>query len=343
MNKIDIWFILSLIGLSAFGAFNMFGIRPDLLGNFMLFLMVGWTVFIAMLRTKTPLLEQNYKSLYVLFIGLFIATMIFGADIRGSKRWISVLSFRFQTSEFFKPVFLIVMASVLSSANRFTPRKMIIVSSLFLLPMLFIFLQPDLGSTLLYTAAFLTMFYYSGLSTKLTFRVGMISVAMMPVLWFFMKEYQKARIIGFMNPDVDPQGLTYNIKQSIISIGSGQMAGKGLGLGTQSRYQFLPEFHTDFAFASLVEQFGFIGGFVVLLLYAIVLFKLVHKIFHLKENGFAYLYLIGAVAFFTLEILINIGMNMGLMPVTGIALPLISYGGSSIVSTMLMLGLALAL
>lgn len=339
----DVWFILPLVGLSLFGAFNIFGIRPDLLTNYIFFLALGWAVFFAAQRTKTSLLEQNYKILYILFIVLFVATILLGDDIRGSKRWIQLFSFRFQTSEFFKPVFLLAMAAVLSSANRFTPRKMIIASVLFVVPALLIFLQPDLGSMLLYTATFLTMFYFSGLSTKYMFRAGIFGALMVPFGWLLMKDYQKARVIGFFNPDIDPQGLTYNLKQSIISIGSGGFDGKGLGLGTQSRFRFLPEFHTDFAFASLVEQFGFIGGLIILMLFASVMYKLIRKIFHSKDNEFPYLYLIGTAAFLMIEVVINIGMNMGLMPVTGIALPFISYGGSSLVSTMIMLGLALAM
>lgn len=342
-NTYDVWFILPLIGLSAFGAFNIFGIRPELLTHFLVFLVVGWVAFIAASRMKIPLLEQNYKIIYAIFIVLFLATILLGSDIRGSKRWIQFFSFRFQTSEFFKPVFLIAMASVLSSANRFSPRKLIIAGGLFLLPFLLIFNQPDLGSSLLYFATFLTMFYFSGLSTQLMFRGGIFATLMVPVGWLFMKDYQKARVIGFFNPNVDPQGLTYNITQSIISIGSGGWTGKGLGLGTQSRFRFLPEFHTDFAFASLVEQFGFVGGIVVIGLFAWIMAKVIQKIFASQENEFVYLYLIGTVAFLMIEIVINIGMNMGLMPVTGIALPFISYGGSSIVSTMIMLGLALAM
>lgn len=339
----DIWLILSLAGLSAFGMFNIYGIRSDLLFNYALFLIAGWTVFILTSRVNMTLLEQNYKVLYIIFIALFVLTFIIGEDIRGSKRWIDLYIFNFQTSEFFKPVFLITMAAVLSSVNKFTPRKLFVSVSLFLFPCIMIFLQPDLGTALLYMAAFLSIMYFSGLSTRLVLRAGLVIAAIMPFGWLLLRDYQKARIIGFMNPEIDPQGLTYNLNQSIISIGSGGLFGKGLGLGTQTRFRFLPEFQTDFAYASLVEQFGFIGGLIVLILFSVVLIRLVRKLFVRRDNEFEKLYLLGVIVFLLTEITVNIGMNMGLLPVTGIALPFISYGGSAIVSTMLLLGLALAL
>jgi rod shape determining protein RodA len=187
------------------------------------------------------------------------------------------------------------------------------------------------------------MFYFSGLPTKLMVKGGLAGLLSFPIIWSLMKDYQRNRVVGFLNPQIDPQGLSYNITQSIITIGSGGVFGKGLGLGTQSRFQFLPEFHTDFAFASLVEQFGFLGGAIVLLLFGLLMYRLIQKIFVSRQNEFVYLYLIGVMTLLMSEIIINVGMNMGLMPVTGIALPFISYGGSSILSTMIMLGLALAL
>lgn len=345
MNKLDLWSILALVGLSIFGAFNLFGIRPELIGNYLMYLVVGWVGFgiIYSQRSKLPLLEQNYKLLYVVFIALFLLTFLVGSDSRGSTRWIPVFSFRFQTSEFFKPVLLIALASVLSSANRFTPRKTFIASVLCFIPCLLVFLQPNLSSALLYGAAFLVMFYFSGLPTQLMVKTGLAGLFAMPVVWLFMKDYQKNRVIGFLNPETATQSLNYNIMQSIITIGSGGFLGKGLGLGTQSRFHFLPEFHTDFAFASLVEQFGLVGGLIVLALFALLVLRLVQKIFVSRQNEFVYLYLIGTLTLLMVEIMINVGMNMGLMPVTGIALPFISYGGSSILSTMIMLGLALAL
>lgn len=343
MNKRDIWALLALLGLGIFGAFNMFGIRADLLTNFLLYTCISWMVWFGMRFIPVQLLEQNYKILYVVFIALFIITFIAGSRDVGSTRWIPIFSFRFQTAEFFKPVLILAMASILSSANKFTPRKTIITFALCAIPSFLVFLQPNLSSVLIYITTSAVMYYFSGVSTKYVVRGGLVALASAPILWMFMRDYQRARVIGFLNPESDPQGLSYNIHQSIISIGSGGFMGKGLGLGTQSRFQFLPEFHTDFAFASLVEQFGFIGGIAVLCLFALLIGRLIQSVFHQKQYSFSYLYLIGTIAMLMIEITINVGMNMGMLPVTGIALPFISYGGSSMISTMIMLGIAMRL
>ena len=342
-SKPDLWITLSLAGISIFGLFNIIGIRPDLITNYCVFLVAGWVSYFVMTRVPLSLLEQNYKWLYAICIFLLIATYIFFDPIRGSHRWIDLGFFQFQVSEFFKPVFLISMASIFSSENKFTPRKTLVFIGLFLLPFILILKQPDLGSALLFLAAWLSMFYFSGLSTRLVVRLGILATSCLPLTWFFLREYQKNRVLGFLDPSLDPQGITYNLNQAIISVGSGGLFGKGMGLGTQARFRFLPEFHTDFAFASLVEQFGFFGGALLLLLFLVIIFRLIRKIFSHPDLSFKYLFAIGVMTMLLSEVAINVGMNMGLLPVTGIALPFISYGGSSLLSTMIMLGLVSAL
>ena len=341
-HQIDLWIILSVIGLSIFGAFNLLGIRPDLLGNYLMFLFLGTVSFTIFFKLRMQFMRDNYIVLFFLFIALFILTFVIGDDVRGAKRWIHLYFFNFQTSEFFKPFFLLIMASLLSTANRFTSRRFLATLVAFVLPLWLIFLQPDLGSALMFLASFFVLVYFSGFSTKKLAYVFVVGIMLLPFAWHILRPYQQLRIIGFMNPRVDPQGITYNLNQAIITIGSGGIVGRGLGLSTQARHSFLPEYHTDFAFASLVEQFGFIGGFAVITLYAILLYRLVLLIFLQQNNLFKYLYLIGTLSFIALGVFVNIGMNLGLLPVTGVELPFISYGGSSVVSTMIMLGLALS-
>ena len=165
-----------------------------------------------------------------------------------------------------------------------------------------------------------------------------------PLCWKVMKNYQRDRIVSFFNPNLDRQGTAYNMTQAIITVGSGKFAGRGLGLGTQSRLFFLPENHTDFAYSSLVEQFGFIGGFTVIVLYLTIAFYLIRKLmvyYYLKDpaDKAKFLYLVGFFSYFIFQIFINLGMNLGLFPVTGIALPFISFGGSSLVAVLI--GIAL--
>lgn len=342
-KPIDIWAIISLIGLCLFGAFNMYGIRPDLFGNFLLFLLFGWLLFFGARLVNYDLLKQNSKGIYFLFVGLLVITLFFQSDIRGARRWIDLYLFQFQTSEFFKPFFLVIIAHLLSYEKKFEYNRLLILFGSAVLPLILIFQQPDLGMVVQYVSVLVVILYFAGTSTRLIAYIVSVIAMFMPILWTFLRDYQKARVIGFLNPEIDPQGITYNITQSIITIGSGGFFGKGLGLGTQARYRFLPEYQTDFAFASLVEQFGFLGGAFVLILYSIVIYRLVRKLFDKNITLFKYLFIVGTITFISLSIFVNIGMNLGLMPVTGIALPFISYGGSSIVSTLLLLGFAFSL
>lgn len=339
-SKPDLWMTLALAGISVFGFLNILGIRPDLIFNYVIFLVIGWIAYFVCSQIPLSLLEQNYKMLYVLFVLLLVATFAFSDPIRGSHRWIDLGFFQFQVSEFFKPVFLIAIASIFSSANKFTPRKVLIVIVLFVVPFFLILKQPDLGSALLFLASWLCMFYFSGLSTRIAVRFAALGAMIIPFGWVFLRDYQKNRILGFLDPSINQQGITYNLNQAIISVGSGGFLGKGMGLGTQARFRFLPEFHTDFAFASLTEQFGFLGAALLLSLYSVVIYRLIRKVFNHQDLSFRYIFGIGVLVVLVSEIVVNVGMNMGLLPVTGIALPFISYGGSSILSTMIMLGMA---
>lgn len=340
--RFDVWYVFAIVILNLFGLFNLIGLRPDLVPQTVLFQLAGLGFFILFSRVKPELLEQNYKVIFLFCSFLLIPTLLTDS-IRGSRRWIDLGFFQLQTSEFFKPFYISCLAAVLNAPNKFSKLKIAAVTVMFFLPTLAIYVQPDLGSAILYTMVFATIFYFSGLSSLITAIIGAAVIAFMPILWIFMKDYQKSRVIGFLNPDFDPRGITYNITQAIIAIGSGGLLGKGLGLGSQAQFRFLPEFHTDFAFAAFVEQFGFIGTLFLLLAFALLFFRLIIKMFHNKDNGYKFLFLVGTIALLFFEITINIGMNLGLMPVTGIALPFISYGGSSLLSTMLLLGMASAL
>lgn len=340
--RFDVWYVFAIIILNLFGLFNLIGLRPDLVLQTVLFQFFGIGFFLLFSRVKPELLEQNYKVIFLVFSLLLFLTLLTD-DIRGSRRWIDLGFFQLQTSEFFKPFYICCLAAVLNAPNKFSKLKLTAVAGMFLLPTFAIYIQPDLGSAILYTMVFAAIFYFSGFSSLLTAIIGTIAVACLPILWMFMKDYQKSRVIGFLNPDFDPRGITYNITQAIIAIGSGGLLGKGLGLGSQAQFRFLPEFHTDFAFAAFVEQFGFVGTAFLLLAFALLFYRLILKMFHYRENGYKFLFLVGTIALLFFEVTINIGMNLGLMPVTGIALPFISYGGSSLLSTMLLLGIASAL
>ena len=334
-------FFLSLIGI-----FNIFGIRQSLATNQVLYTVIGFMTFLILKKIGRNFFAANYKFFYWLLIIFLIVTFLIGLEVKGSRRWIDFYFFNFQASEIFKGFFILFISGFLVRDYREVNPIRIFLQSLiyFLLPAFIIFKQPDLGNAAVYFFIYLMIILFSDLPKKYIFYFCLFLVLILPLGWQFMKGYQKDRIASFLNPQIDQQGTAYNMTQAIITVGSGKFIGRGLGLGTQSRLFFLPENHTDFAFSSLVEQFGFLGGFAVIILYIIVTYLIVKKIFVLyflrdftdKKN---FLYAVGFLSYFVFQILINIAMNLGLFPITGIALPFISFGGSSFVA--LMIGMAL--
>jgi len=279
--------------------------------------------------------------LYILSI-LFLGVSFLGPEIRGSHRWIEVLGFRVQPSELVKPI---LVASFAQMILLFPPKKIkFFFLNLFLIaiPCFLIFKQPDLGNAILYSGTWLVMILAGGLSTVYVFCCLVFGFLVTPVFWHFLKDYQKLRILSFLNPQQYSQTASYHSIQTKISVGSGQLLGKGLGQGTQSHLKFLPEYHTDFIFASLCEELGFLGGLLVLVCYFILLFQILKTASKTKDS-FSYLFSIGIFTQLLLQAFINIGMNLGIVPITGITLPLVSYGGSSIISTLITLGMVSSL
>lgn len=342
-RKIDLWILLSLGGLSIFSLFNIFGIDNQLFSNHLIFFAVG--IFFAATFYKLGLRFFRLNAGLFYFISLFflIATFIIGEQIRGSRRWISFYFFNFQTSEFLKLFFVIYLADFFSKKEDRSKKKWVASFFIFLLPIFLIFKQPDLGNSIVYTTTFLAILFFSGIPLRYFIKFAAVTLISTPVLWHFLADYQKKRIISFLNPNLDPSGISYNLVQSIITVGSGGFLGRGLGRGTQSKFLFLPENHTDFVFGSLAEQFGFIGGASVITLYGIIIYRLTMKAQKFKGDQFNFLFLIGVIFILISEVVVNIGMNLGLMPLTGIALPFLSYGGSSVVTSFMLLALAISL
>lgn len=333
--------ILSSLILSLFGLFNLLGINKDLFFRQLIFVFVGFLIYFLIKKIKKFFFINRKDIFYWFFITLLLIIFIIGVEIKGSKRWFDFGFFSLQPSELFKPFFILFFADFLSKKYLFKNYYLLIFKSIiyFFIPFFIIFKQPDLGTALTYLMIYLLMLFFSQIPKKYLISFFISLVAFIPLVWFFLKDYQKARLIAFINPSIDIQGISYNIIQSIISIGSGQFFGRGLGLGTQSKLFFLPENATDFAFASLIEQFGFFGGFFVIFFYLLIFLQLFRKIFynyyHNKGNFFNFYYLIGLLAYLSFQFFLNIGMNLGIMPVAGIPLPFISYGGSAIITIMI--------
>lgn len=344
IKKIDKWILFSLLGLSSFGIFNLSGIRPDLLLPQVFFFIVGACLFYFFYKIDHTLVRSNAFIIYIFLVLLLIYVSFISPAIRGSSRWIDLYFFKLQPSELLRPFFLCVLAHVFARKQRIdSGSEFLRAIGLSIIPIALIMHQPDLGNAILYIIIILSTLYYVGINFKFFVSLLILGLVSSPIIWNMMHRYQKLRIIGFLNPESDPQGISYNLLQSIIAVGSGGFWGKGLGLGTQSRFQFLPEFHTDFAFASLVEQFGFFGGFMLIIFFAIIIFRLIKRAFEKKDDLYSFLFLLGTATILFASVNVNVGMNIGIFPVTGVALPFISYGGSSVLSTFILLGMAMAL
>lgn len=284
----------------------------------------------------------NFYSTKLYFAVLIIlaSVIFFGTAIRGTTGWIGFFSYHIQPVEIAKIILIIFLASFLSKKKTQLSINARIISSVALvfLPVFLILKQPDLGSASIIVGFWAVLLCCSGLNKK-NFLILFVAVIICALSsWFFLKDYQKERIINFTRPYQNPTGSGYNAIQSIVAVGSGKLTGKGLGHGSQSQLNFLPEKHTDFIFAVIAEELGFLGASTIFVLFGIIFWR-IKEIARTAHDNFGYLLAIGVIAMFFFQILINIGMNVGIMPVAGVPLPFLSYGGSAMVSALMAIGL----
>ncbi len=337
LNPVNWPILLSSLLLITIGILVIYSSSYELSIQQLIFTIVGIGIFVFVANLDLHLFEKFIKPLYFFTILLLIAVYILGIETRGSIRWIPLGFFNIQPSEFAKPVLILLLALFWS---RNAPSwKNIFKSLLWIFPFVFlIFKQPDLGSTLTLVAIWLGMLFSSSVPVKKVIILILIAFIVLPTSWVFLRDYQKQRVIGFLQPSVDPLGRGYNLIQSTIAVGSGQIYGRGLGRGTQSRLQFLPEFRTDFIFASIAEEMGLVGSLIILSIYLFLLTYCL-KIASDTEDRFNFSLIIGVLSMLLFQVFVNIGMNIGILPITGITLPLISYGGSSLIATLFCLGI----
>jgi rod shape determining protein RodA len=291
---------------------------------------------------------KNTRTLVWMFLGgiaLLLVVFVLGHTAKGATSWLSLGGFSLQPADPMKLILILVLAKYLSRRHIEIAniKHIFITGAYFFLPFMLVFLQPDLGSALIFGAIWLGIMLVSGISKKhlgVLFSVALISFA---ALWIFvLKPYQKARIENFVNPMADIRKTGYNVYQSVIAVGSGQLLGKGVGYGTQSRLNFLPEYKTDFIFAAFAEEWGFVGAMIVLVCFGVVIWRIL-MIGKFGSSNFEILYTLGVAIFFMSHMIINIGMNIGVMPVTGIALPFMSYGGSHLITEFACLGILMSM
>ncbi|MFL5945288.1 MAG: rod shape-determining protein RodA [Gaiellaceae bacterium] len=281
-----------------------------------------------------------------------IAVVLLTGPIRGSKRWLDLGFFRFQPSEFGKALFVLALAGFLAERSRRLndPRTTLTAVGLALVPIFLVFLQPDFGSALVYCAAVAAVLIVAGTPwthlaalAAATVAVAVLVLGVMPAAGLpLLKDYQQQRLTDFVNPDRDPGGTTYNITQSKNAIGAGQLRGRGPDNATQTTLNFLPEHHTDFVFASLAEERGFFGAAFLLMLYLLVVWR-GFRIVTLAREPFSAIVAGGLVVALLFQIFVNVGMTMGIAPITGVPLPFVSVGGSSMIANLIAVGLLLAI
>ncbi len=285
-------------------------------------------------------------STFIYFVTLLVlaSVLIFGVTVRGTAGWLSFGFFQIQPVELAKVALIIFLASFISKKkSELGEWTRLIVSLLLTAAIIFFVLrQPDLGSSLVLMAIWGGMILASGIRLKQLLVLGVLSVLLLGVGWATLDDYQVARIETFLNPELDPQGSGYNVLQAIVAVGSGGITGKGLGNGSQSQLNFLPEKQTDFIFAVVVEELGLVGAILTLSLYGVLLYR-IKRIGETARDNFGYLVAVGIFIMIFVQVLINTGMNMGLLPVTGLPAPLLSYGGSSLLSLFISAGLLLSI
>lgn len=295
------------------------------------------------------MLHFDYKSLgryanilYIINLVMLLAVMFVGQSALGAQRWIQIGPINLQPSEFSKLIMIIALANLLDKkTGKLNTFKEIIPVFIYVgVPFLLVLKQPDLGTSLVFLAILFGMIFVAGISTRHLMIIFGAGAAFMPIFWHFLKDYQKKRLTVFIDPNVDPLGSGYHIIQSKIAIGSGMLFGKGLFGGTQSQLNFLPENHTDFIFAVIGEELGFVGAVIILMLYFILLYRGI-KIAGAAKDNFGTLLATGITSMLTFHVLVNVGMTAGIMPVTGIPLPLMSYGVSSLTTNMISIGILL--
>jgi rod shape determining protein RodA len=355
-RRVDWVLLAATVGLVAYGLWIVSGItRFDVLGDQRYFVLrqgiaaaVGFAGLLVAMFVPVDLARRYWRLLYGATLGLMVVVFAAAETVRGSKRWINFGVIQFQPSELGKVLFVLAIAGfVVGRAGRVSSWRTIVAAiGLGSAPIMLVFLQPDLGTALVYSAAFFAVLFFAGVRWRqLLALLAIATIGVLAVLWLLpaagvqvLKPYQTARLAGFTNPGSDPGGVTYNLNQSITAVGSGGVTGRGVTGASQTRLDYLPEHATDFAFASLAEQRGFVGSAILLLLYLLVVWRGL-RVVTLAGDLYGAVVAGGLVFAFLFQVFVNVGMTMGVAPVTGIPLPFVAVGGSSLVSNLILVGI----
>jgi rod shape determining protein RodA len=355
VRRLDWVLLLAAATLVGYGLWAIGGItRFDVPGNPDYYVtrqataaLMGVAGMLVAIAIPPSVYQRHWRFLYGGTISVMVFVFVFAEAVRGSKRWIDLGPFQFQPSEFGKLLFVLALAGFMVERGRRVGELSTVLTAvgLGLLPMVLVFLQPDLGSALVYAGALAGVLFLSGVRWLHLAALGLAGIFIVAsILWFLpsagvqvLKPYQTARLTGFTNPDSDPGDLTYNVAQSRTAVGAGGLSGRGVEGASQTRLDYLPEHATDFVFASLAEQRGFVGTSILLLLYLLVVWRAL-RVITVAGDLYGAVVAGGIVSAFLFQIFVNVGMTMGIAPVTGIPLPFVTVGGSSMVANLLAIG-----
>jgi rod shape determining protein RodA len=360
VRRLD-WLLLGgVVALVGYGLWAIGGItQADVVGDenhFVIrqaiFASIGAVGLVAAVLVDPAIYRIHRRVLFGGLVGMLVLVLLAGELTRGSKRWIDLGFFQFQPSEFGKPLLVLVLAGFLADRGRRVGEWSTVAAAvgLGLVPIFLVFVQPDFGTSLVYGAALVSVLFVAGARwLHLGTLAAVATVAAVALLWALpaagidvLKPYQTARLTAFTDPDADPSGSTYNVNQSIVAVGAGGLRGRGVENATQTNLDYLPEHATDFVFASLAEQRGFVGASILLCLYLLVLWRGI-RIVSISPDGYTTFVAGGIVVALLFQIFVNVGMTMGIAPITGIPLPFVSVGGSSMISNLVAMGILLAI
>lgn len=350
-KKLDINLIIVILALNVIGLINLWSAThgpttQDVASLFIsqiMWLVVGWTVFLVVTIVDYSIVMRIATIAYFLNLGAILYVTFFGKVALGAQRWIDLGFFRYQPSETMKLALIMVMAKILSTRTTFGRgmglKELALPLIALLIPFGLVVEQPDLGTAMMLAAIGGSMMIFAKIRKSILATIIALGIIAIPIAWkFVLHDYQKNRVLTFLSPTSDPRGTGYNSIQSKIAVGSGRFFGKGFMKGTQSQLEFLPERHTDFIYSVLSEEHGFVGSIAVIGLFCF-LFITGIRIASNARDKFGALLTVGVLCYIFWHMFVNIGMVIGLLPIVGVPLPLLSYGGSSMLTTMAGLGL----
>ena len=357
VRRLDLLLLGAVLAALGYGLWAIDGItRLDPGGSALsrqaLYAAVGLTGMVVAIFVDPRLYRRFARFVYLALLGVMLLVLATGAVTRGSRRWIDLGFFRFQPSEFGKVLLALCLAAYLAERGKQIGRLSVPLRAILLAagPLLLVFVQPDIGTALVYGAVLAAALFVSGVRWPHLAAIGTVAlVGVLAVLWFLpaagvsvLKPYQAQRLTGVFHPSSDPQGATYNITQSITTVGAGGLRGRGVAGATQTRLDYIPEHGTDFAFASLAEQRGFLGASILLLLYLLVVWRGL-RVVAAAGDLFGAIFAAGITFAFLFQVYVNVGMTIGIAPITGIPLPFVSVGGSSMISNLAAMGILQAI